>query len=171
MRHTAAIFAALLLVACAATGPVYAPAERAGAAGYDETQIEVNRFRVSYQGRSADPVDLVQDLALYRAAEVTTAFGYDWFSVVSSAVEESAVAGGGSDVSIGVGSSSGSRSGTSVGVGFGLSLPLGGGAPAGPTKTTLEIITGYGEKPNATAYAATEVLANVGAARLGGRAG
>ena len=79
-RLTLPIIAAagLALSACASLAP-YGPQTGQGGQGYAEQRIESNRFRVTYNGVGAPGP--VADYALLRAAELTTAQGYDWFEV------------------------------------------------------------------------------------------
>jgi hypothetical protein len=76
----------LLLTACAAPTP-YQPA--IDGFGYSEQQIEDTRFRVSFAGNSVTPRDSVENYVLYRAAQITTEQGYDYFKVVNQDTEKS----------------------------------------------------------------------------------
>ncbi|MFT5032480.1 MAG: hypothetical protein ACI89D_001100 [Bermanella sp.] len=67
-----------LLVACATETP-YKPADSRGEAGYTETSLGDNRYRITFVGNSSTHSETVQDYALLRAAELTLAKGYDWF--------------------------------------------------------------------------------------------
>lgn len=158
MRQCALIVILAALGACA-TPSAYAPAVRAGGAGFTETRIESDRYRVTYRGTAADPPAKIEDFALLRAAELTLGTGYDWFEVVARSAEPGA-GGGGPRVSVGVGGASiGGR--TAAGIGVGVSAPLGGerGAIAA---VTLEVRLGRGEKPaSAEAYDAREVQSAV----------
>jgi hypothetical protein len=135
--------AGLLLSACASLAP-YGPQTGSGGQGYAEQRIESNRFRVTYNGVGAPGP--VADRALLRAAELTTAEGYDWFEVTQRWIDGRADSAGGlrPGVSIGAGSSrQGGYSASGVGVGVGLSI-------SGPsaTSTTLEVVMGRGSKPD-----------------------
>jgi hypothetical protein len=71
--------AALSLAACA-TGPTaYGPASTGGGFGFNNTQIENDRFRISYTGRSPEEA---HDYALLRASEIALAEGYSHFKVL-----------------------------------------------------------------------------------------
>jgi len=111
-----AIWAAAMAVGCASTGPAeYGPAAD-GRFGYEETQIEDNRFRIVYRGSGGMPPEIVEDYALRRAAELALFEGYEWFRVVAREVMHEERGG----VSIGAGVATGSygrRGGVSVGVG------------------------------------------------------
>ena len=74
-----------LLAACATSTP-YAPATE-GRYGYSETQIETNRYTVSFSGNSLTDLKTVENYLLYRAAELTDAKGYDYFVVVERKVD------------------------------------------------------------------------------------
>ena len=142
------------LVACA-TPSVYAPAARPGGAGFSETRIENDRYRVTYRDGATEAA--AADFALLRAAELTLAQGFDWF-VVDQRSNERQGQGAGPRISIGGGSSSyGGHS--SVGGGAGVGFNLGGG----PKSTvSLEIRLGRGPKPETVnTYDARQVQATV----------
>jgi hypothetical protein len=79
----AAATAVLALGACATATP-YQPltAGAASSGGYSERPLEANRWQVSFSGNSLTDRRTVETYMLYRAAELTLAQGYDWFSVV-----------------------------------------------------------------------------------------
>jgi hypothetical protein len=143
----------LCLVACAAAPTPYREAD--GGFGYRDQQLESNRYRVSFAGNSATPLDSVQDYALYRAAELTLSSGHDYFKVVERSTDTRSSGVGGPRIGVGVGSGS---SGSSLGVG--VSSILGGGGFADDYTVTLDILMFEGEKPAADpdAYDAREVL-------------
>lgn len=151
--------AAALLAACASTPPPYAPAASATSAGYSETQIESNRYFVTYRAGGATDAALLQDYALLRAAELTLEHGREWFWVDRRALDEDRARSGPS-VGVGVGAGSwGSRSGASVGVG--VNFPLGGGG-ARARSAMVEIRFGEGVKPDdPNAYDARAISANI----------
>ena len=111
--------AALSLTACA-TGPsVYGPAN-GNSLGFQNTQIERDRFRISYTGRSEAEA---RDYALLRAAEIALNEGYSHFKVLGGNTSSN---GGASPVSsrigIGIGSGGygygrGSRTNVNFGIG------------------------------------------------------
>lgn len=134
---------ALALSACASLAP-YGPQVGARGQGFAEQRIETNRFRVTYNGVGA--VGPVADRALFRAAQLTTEQGYDWFEVTQRWIDGRPDSAGGvrPNVSIGAGSSrygGWSSSGVGVGLGFDLSGPQ-------PTSTTLEVVMGRGARPD-----------------------
>ncbi|MBP8062606.1 MAG: hypothetical protein KAY29_01940 [Brevundimonas sp.] len=139
--------AGLVLSACASLAP-YGARTGPGGQGYAEQRIESNRFRVTYNGVGAPGP--VMDMALLRAAELTTAEGYDWFEVTQRWTDGRLDSAGGMrpSVSIGAGSSSyGGRYGNyrSSGVGVGVGLNFSGPSP---TSTTLEVVMGRGSRPD-----------------------
>ncbi|HYD88349.1 MAG TPA: hypothetical protein VEA80_12810 [Vitreimonas sp.] len=160
LRHLIFIAAAAALAACASTPPPYAPAPGQGAAGYSETQIESNRYFVTFRAPSgADPA-LLQDYALLRAADLTLQNGREWFWVDRRTLDEQSTRATGPSVGIGVGGGSwGSHSGGSVGVG--INLPLGGQRQVARS-ATLEIRMGEGAKPDdPNAYDARAIATNL----------
>jgi hypothetical protein len=50
--------------------------------GYSEVRIEPNRWRVTFAGNSLTSRETVEGYLLFRAAELTTQQGFDWFSIV-----------------------------------------------------------------------------------------
>jgi hypothetical protein len=103
---------------------------------------------VTYNGVGAPGP--VADMALLRAAELTTAEGYDWFEVTQRWIDGRPDSAGGFRPSVGVGYGSdrysgryGSYSASGVGVGLGLNF-------SGPsaTSTTLEVLMGRGARPD-----------------------
>ncbi|WP_083899034.1 CC0125/CC1285 family lipoprotein [Robiginitomaculum antarcticum] len=75
--------AAALLAACATATP-YQPAAKVGAYGFDQQQIESNRFSVSFSGNSLTERETVETYLLYRAAELAVANGFDYFTVAEA---------------------------------------------------------------------------------------
>ncbi|MFN3521322.1 MAG: CC0125/CC1285 family lipoprotein [Phenylobacterium sp.] len=72
-----------LLAACATATPYQPnlPGQKVKG-GYSEVRLEPDRYRVTFQGNSLTSRETVEGSLLYRAAELTVAQGYDWFSVV-----------------------------------------------------------------------------------------
>jgi hypothetical protein len=85
MKASALAVAAVLglaagLSACATATP-YQP-DKPGAAssgGFSDVRLADNRFRVTFRGNSLTSRDTVEKYLLYRAAELTSQGGYDWF--------------------------------------------------------------------------------------------
>ena len=154
--------AGLGLAACASLAP-YGAQTSPGGQGYAEQRIESNRYRVTYNGVGAPGP--VADYALLRAAQLTTAQGYDWFEVTQRWTDGRPDSAGGVRPSVGIGYGSsrgssryGSYSGSGVGVGVGLNF-------SGPsaTSTTLEVVMGNGRRPDRPdSYDARSVQDNLG---------
>ncbi len=155
MRHLVIpLVLAASLAACASTPTTYAPAN-GGDRGWSQTRIEQDRFRIRFEAGSDMDFDIVELMALRRAAEVTLEQGGDWFLVTSRNAE-------GNDrnpvgVSTGIGISTGSRGYSSHGVGLGLNFD----ASAGEKSVSLEILVRSGPRPqDARVHDAREILAN-----------
>jgi len=85
-KRSAGIAAALVLaagLAACATPTPYQPNIRGQqtSGGYSEVRIEPDRFRVNFAGNSLTSRETVEGYLLFRAAELTTQQGYDWFSI------------------------------------------------------------------------------------------
>jgi hypothetical protein len=149
LRQLAFIAAAIVLSACASSGPPpYAAATGQSSAGYSETQIESNRYFVTYRAPGSAEASVLEDYALLRAAELTLQNGRDWFWVDRRTLDEQNSRSSGPSIGIGVGGGSyGGRSGVSGGVGF--NIPLGGQSPVQRARSaTLEVRLGEGAKPD-----------------------
>ena len=148
---------ALILSACASLAP-YGPATSPSSQGYVEQRIESDRYRITYRGVGAPGP--VADLALLRAAELTTETGNDWFEVTQRYVDGRPDSAGGVRPSVGIGASSGRYGGFSTsGVGVGVGLNFSGPSP---TSTVLEVRLGRGARPDrAEVYDAREVQASL----------
>ena len=145
----------LALAACATAPAPYGPALKANGAGYTDTRIEADRYRVMYRARSGSAAR-ASDFALRRAAELTLQSGYDWFTVTQRSVE-GGDRDGGPRIGIGVGGGNFGHHGA-VSVGTGIGFNLGGGDGGGAT-AMLEVRLGRGAKPQDTnAYDAHEVV-------------
>jgi len=159
-RRLVALLAAGLLVAllggCSTAPTPYQPAD--GGFGYSEQQIEANRYRVSFAGNSATPRATVENLLLYRAAELTVQAGHDYFTVVDRDLEAQGSGVASPRVGVGVGSHGGN-----VGLGVGLSTFLGDGRAARYT-ATADIVVFSGEKPadDPRSYDAHELIRRLG---------
>lgn len=151
MRVLTFAAAAFALAACATTpaAPPYGAAASPTSAGYSETQIESNRYFVTYRAPSSAEVARLEDYALLRAAELTLQNGRDWFWVDRRTIDQQEDSrNSGPSIGVGIGGGSyGRRSGGSVGVG--MTFPLGNrDAPARARGATYEIRFGEGPKPD-----------------------
>ncbi|MEM6410755.1 MAG: hypothetical protein AAF683_04415 [Pseudomonadota bacterium] len=75
-------FAALLLLGACATATPYQPQVNSDG-GYIDQQIETNRWAISFSGNSLTERSTVETYLLYRAAELTSQNGFDYFQIVS----------------------------------------------------------------------------------------
>ncbi|QUD88437.1 CC0125/CC1285 family lipoprotein [Phenylobacterium montanum] len=151
------VCATALLAACQTTPTVYAPASGPQSAGYSESPIENDRWRVTFRGQPGTDATRVYSLALQRAAELTLSKGYDWFRVTERS--GGAVGGGGPVVSLGIGGASFGRH-SAVGASGSTGFDLGGG-PA--YVATIEILMNKGPTPREPdAYDARQIRATAG---------
>ncbi|MEI7931463.1 MAG: hypothetical protein WCI21_00165 [Alphaproteobacteria bacterium] len=81
--------AALLLVSACETATPYQPlaASNLTSGGYSDQKISRDRYRITFQGNSITQRETVERYLLYRAAELTTQAGYDWFELVDRNTE------------------------------------------------------------------------------------
>jgi len=145
--------ATLSLGACASLAP-YGPQHSPGGQGFSEQRIESDRYRVTYHGVGAPGP--VADMALLRAADLTTEQGRDWFQVTQRYIDGRPDSAGGVRPSVSIGGGS-SRYGNyrSSGVGVGVGLNFSGPSP---TSTVMEIRLGRGPRPDsADVYDARQV--------------
>jgi len=73
------VLLALLFVGCATA---YQPKGFKG--GYNDIQLDHDTVRVSFRGNGYTSLDTVATYALYRCAEVTLKYGYDYFVIVNN---------------------------------------------------------------------------------------
>lgn len=154
---------ALVLVGCATASGAYGP-KASSAFGFSDTQVEDDRFRISY---SAGSQDKARDYALLRAAQLTKEGGFDWFRIVGGEMinESGQRRSWANNVSVGVGVGRGwgyGRRGGSYGsVGIGIHDIL--GAMEGEKVTSaIEIKTGNGAAPDGEdVYVADEILEHI----------
>ncbi len=77
ISHTIfAIVLPLILVACATA---YQPKGFSG--GYSEIQLDPTTVRVTFEGNGYSNRSTVESYLIYRAAEVTIEFGFEWFII------------------------------------------------------------------------------------------
>ena len=81
---------AAALAGCATPTP-YQPniPGQASSGGYSEIRVEPNRWRVTFAGNSLTSRETVEGYLLFRAAELTTQQGFDWFSIVDRNTQRS----------------------------------------------------------------------------------
>ena len=87
MTRPLALAAALALAGGVATA---APSGPATFSGYSEIQLEPQRWRVSYAGKTVTSREAVEAYLLYRAAEQTLRQGGDWFETIDRRSERDA---------------------------------------------------------------------------------
>lgn len=80
--------AALITLAACATPTPYQQAGTTDRYGFDQTQIERDRFRISFSGNSLTDRETVENYLIYRAAELTLERGQDYFWVIDRATDE-----------------------------------------------------------------------------------
>jgi hypothetical protein len=79
----AALLAPLLLFGCTTPTPYQPLAAGTGVSGgYSDQVLDDTHFQVSFSGNDMTPRAQVETYLLYRAAELTTAKGFDWFEMV-----------------------------------------------------------------------------------------
>jgi hypothetical protein len=85
----AALLAPLALLCACTTATPYQPlatgTEVSG--GYTDQRLDDSHFRISFSGNTATSREQVEDYLLYRAAELTTGKGFDWFEMVDRHTE------------------------------------------------------------------------------------
>ena len=79
------------LAACATPTP-YQPKAVSGSTtgGFSELRLEADRYRVAFNGNSLTSRETVERYLLYRAAELTTQQGYDWFETADRRTDRTA---------------------------------------------------------------------------------
>ena len=85
----AAALAAAAVADARAETTRYQPITSSHHYGYAETQIDVNRVRVSFAGNGETSRETVETYLLYRAAELTLQRGFDYFIVAGHSVDTS----------------------------------------------------------------------------------
>ncbi|MEE2565306.1 CC0125/CC1285 family lipoprotein [Hyphobacterium marinum] len=88
MTRTFVAGAALIALAACASPTPYQQAGTPGGYGFEQSQIEYDRYRISFSGNSLTDRDTVETYLLYRAAELTLENGYDYFWVTERATDE-----------------------------------------------------------------------------------
>lgn len=80
----AIVLLAVAAVACASPTPYQAATDRYG---FEDSQIEANRYRIRFAGNSVTDRETVETYLLYRAAEITLAAGGDHFRIADRDLE------------------------------------------------------------------------------------
>jgi len=110
-RHICSAAAVLLLAGCSSSPKPFGPAYSSDF-GYRNTQIQNDRFRISYTSRNAYEA---RDFALLRAAQITEIEGYSHFKIVSGDYYDNGPNIIGSHIGIGLGG--GRHNGSHVDIG------------------------------------------------------
>ena len=175
---------ALLLGACVSE-TTYRPATGQGFSrtGFSDSQVEQNRFLVSFAGNSSTPRDTVERYLLFRAAEITLQQGGDYFLMVDrdTDLQSRTYTTGGFNSGLGYGGFGGYwgpswryyGGGFGYGRGFGWSPWYGGGFGAFNDfdvqtvqryEASAEIVVGRGPTPrnNLRAFNARQVVDRIG---------
>ena len=121
MKKIALATMGLMLAACASGPSAYGPVDADSRIGFRNTQLEQDRFRVSFTGREAMEA---QDYALLRAAEITLDEGYSHFKILDGYMTDNNGRRSPFSSSIGVGVGSGGyhRRGTRTHLGVGIGV-------------------------------------------------
>lgn len=82
---------AVMLAGCSVPPTPFQPAATPGDDGYTVTQLEQNRFRLSFSGNMSTPHQAVDDNLLYLAAQVTLRNGADWFVISRSSADKDTI--------------------------------------------------------------------------------
>ena len=112
------LLTAIALTGCASGPSAFGPAKNYDSVGFRNTQIQNDRFRVSYT--ASNPAE-AQDFALLRAAQITLDEGYSHFEIIGGNLTGRAPRSGiSSSIGVGFGGGGYRHGGTSVGLGVGL---------------------------------------------------
>jgi len=151
--------AAMCLAGCASTPTSYGPAGN-GSLGFNDYQIQKDRFHVSFTGKNPEEA---QRYVLRRAAELTLNHQFDHFKVVRSDTY-----GGGyrspvsSSIGVGVGSGGGYHGRTRTNVGIGIGVHDVAQAMSGDRVTaSMEIIAQTGGSSDPDVYDAKSIVNSI----------
>jgi len=156
MKHILLSAAACLLLAgCASTAGTYGPATGSNL-GYSNTQLEQDRFRVSYTSRDAYES---KDFALLRAAEIARNEGYSHFKIIGGEAHNNGRNAIGTNIGLGFGLGRGrfNRSHVSVNL-FDLGRTLQGSKA---TETIEVILLNSGNENDPNVFSAQEIIQNI----------
>lgn len=139
IEHIIIILALAAISAGCATSTRYQPAPEADDYGYRDVSLTSERYRVSFTGNDLTARETVENYALYRAAEIALAAGYDRFKLVERETETTS-----SYASVGTG-----IGGFGIGHGhfgggpfFGTSIGVVNSEPSTSYRTVAEILVG-----------------------------
>jgi len=158
MKHILLSAAACLYLAgCASTAGIYGPATGSNL-GYSNTQLEQDRFRVSYTSRDAYES---KDFALLRAAEIARNEGYSHFKIIGGEAHNNGPNAIGTNIGFGFGSGRGrggfNRSSVSVNL-FDLGRTLQGSKA---TETIEVILLNSVNENDPAVFSAQEIIQNI----------
>jgi len=151
----------LLALAGCTTPTPYVAADEGDGFGYSETQLEANRYRVTFAGNFDTARETVQNYLLYRAAELTVENDGDYFVIADQNLERSTRYIGTASPGFGGGFGYGGvRSGGLIGTG----ISTVDARPIDEYAAFADIVIEQGEKPPAApdAYDARQILARLG---------
>ena len=111
-RYILSTAATLLLAGCSSSPKAFGPAYNSDF-GYRNTQIQNDRFRVSYTSRD---LHKSRDFALLRAAQITQNEGYSHFQIINGETYDNGPNAIGTHLGIGLGGGRYNRSGINLGV-------------------------------------------------------
>jgi hypothetical protein len=77
MKFIPIFLTALLMLGCATSYQK----EGLLSGGYSDVQLDESTYRVTFTGNGYSTKEDVENMLLYRAAEITDANGFDWFTV------------------------------------------------------------------------------------------
>lgn len=80
------IVLAAICSACTSNGPEYVALIETGDRGYSSQMLDNTKYRISFARSSGTPVNIVQDLALLRAAEIALENNFDQFTIAEETV-------------------------------------------------------------------------------------
>ena len=86
IKSTLILVFCLILIGCATPTP-YGPMTKSfgsGSGGYTDSRLDANTVRVSFKSNPYNSSDKIQDYFLYRSAELTLEYGYDYFVVLNN---------------------------------------------------------------------------------------
>jgi hypothetical protein len=90
LTNLLAIIGVFALAACATTASVYHPAasDIPNSLGYTDKQVDPTHFEVKFVAPKEAGNQTAADMAMLRAAELTTAKGHTWFRLINRTIAE-----------------------------------------------------------------------------------